>query len=377
MSKQWAVLKEIIRDNGYKPGMFLSLIDHEGNIVSANSAMLKALHLEVPRDKQCNILNLLHPEHIDSFLKAMDDSRGKACATAELYLKNGFYHPVKWKISYIGNKINKEGADFLCTGYKLVEEERLRKFTHLGEAHYQLIMESLAAGVFVQDMQGELIAANQKAAEIFGTTLERLYQLTDIRNLWSTAWKVTNEQGETVCFECTPFMKALASGKLQSEVLVVTLRSGEERCMLFSSQPLFEEGFSVPYSVVSNIVDLTRERKLFREAKENDVLFRSFMSRTPNLAWVIDEDGALLMASKSWYQHFGQTEEGAVSRNILDLVPPSVADALHNKHLQVLETGKSIEVDERVKWIDGSYFFFHINIFPIETGEGKRMVGGH
>jgi PAS domain S-box-containing protein len=92
---------------------------------------------------------------------------------------------------------------------------------------------------------------------------------------------------------------------------------------------------------------------------------------------VIDEDGALLMASESFYQHFGQTEEKAVSRHILDLVPPSVAEALHQKHLQVLKTGETIEVDEKVKWIDGSYFFFHINIFPIETEGGKKMVGGH
>jgi PAS domain S-box-containing protein len=371
MHKQWTTLKNAIRKTGYRKGMFLSLIDAEGNIVTANASMLKSLHLESPRKEKINILQLLHPGHIDPFLQAMHEAQSKgANSTAELYLKNGYYHPVKWNISFLGKQ-------FLCSGYKLVDDERLKRFTDLGETNYQLIVESLAAGIFVQDHKGELIAANQKAADMFSTTLERLYQLTDINKLWDTAWEITNEKNQPVLFQDAPFMKAMRTGKLQSEVLIITLHTGEKRYILFNSQPLFDTGITAPYSVVSNIVDVTRERELFHEARESDNLFRSFMSRTPNLAWVLDENRTLLMASQAWYEYFGLNEEDAIMHPVRDLIPEAVADALHDKHQHVLDTGESIETEEKVKWVDGSYFAFHVNIFPIEGAGGKRLVGGH
>ncbi|MGQ0739967.1 MAG: PAS domain-containing protein [Bacteroidota bacterium] len=239
--------------------MFLSLIDSEGKIMSANAFMLKTLHLGNPRKETYNILNLLHPEHIDPFRQALKNSQKNGShSSTELYMKNGYYHPVKWNISYIGEINGLRGATFLCTGYKLIEEDP-----------------------------------------------------------------------------------------------------------------------SVPNSTVSNCVDVTREKKLFSGARESDTLFHSFMNRTPNLAWVLDENATLLFASRSWYKYFGLCEETATGKNIFELVPASVAEGLNRKHRQVLETGEAVETDEKVKWADGSSFVFHINIFPVEGADGKRMVGGH
>ncbi len=378
MNQPWTMLKNIISKNGYRKGMFLLLIDSEGTILSANAAMLKTLHLGHPKKVKSNILQLLHPGHTDLFRDALYDSeKSGSQSTTELYLKNGYYHPVKWQINCLGISPEDSRVHFLCTGYKLADEERLKRFNQIGEANYQLIVESLNAGILVQDHQGELIAANRKAAEIFDTTLERLYQLADIKNLWNTHWRIVTENGEPVPFEHTPFMTALRTGKMQSEVLKIRLRSGEDHCILFNCQPLADAGFPVPYSVVSNIVDVTREKDLSNEVKDRDRLFQSFMNRTPNLAWVLDEEGTLLFASRSFYKYFGLTKQDAVGKNIVDLIPAGVAEALNAMHRKVLETGQSVETNEKVKWTDGSSFLFHINIFPVEGSNGKRMVGGH
>jgi PAS domain-containing protein len=103
MDNRWTVLKNIIRSNGYRNGMFLSLIDKEGRIVSANASMIKTLHLGNPRSETYNILELLHPEHIDPFRQALNDSQANGRhSSAELYMKNGYFHPVRWNISYLG-----------------------------------------------------------------------------------------------------------------------------------------------------------------------------------------------------------------------------------------------------------------------------------
>ncbi len=377
MPKHWKFLKSIISNTQQQDGIFLSLIDRDGNIICTNATMQRSLQLENPRQVKINFFSLLHPDHIGIFKEAIQNSRiANSPFSTELHLRNGYYHPMKWQVNFLQDA-TENGENYLCIGYNLIDKERLKQFNQLGEKNYQLIVEGLSAGILFQDTKGELMAANKKAAEIFNTTLERLYQLRNIEKLWDTAWTITTEAGDPVCFKDTPFMKALRTGKMQSETLVVKLLSGEIRWVLFSSQPLFNNAEETPFSVVTNIIDVSREKKLSSEAQERDILFRSFLRNTPNLAWVLDEEAVLLCASQSFYTYFGLKEEEASDRNIFELIPPIVGDALYAKHVQVLETGKPVEVIEKVKWSDGTNFVFHINIFPVEGLVGKKMVGGH
>jgi PAS domain S-box-containing protein len=223
-------------------------------------------------------------------------------------------------------------------GYKIFDDERIKQFNQLGEKNYQLIVEGLNAGILFQDKRGELIAANQKVAKIFNTTLEALNQLTDISNLWNTVWEIKTEFGEPVSFERTPFMKALQTGEPQTEVLLIRLRNDEYRWLHFSSQPLFEEKNTVAFAVVSNIVDVTNERKISGQLQEKENLFNEFMKQTPNLAWVVDEDLNLVFANQSFLKYFGIDGKKSINKKITDLIPATVANALYEKHIQVVGT---------------------------------------
>jgi PAS domain S-box-containing protein len=377
MKRKWSTLKQIISAYEQRHDVFLSLINEEGQIICANANMVKTLHLQNPRKAAINFFDLLHPANLHDFRTAIHTSAQKKNSFGiELYLKNGYYHPMKWEINYL--QAEKEKAkDYLCVGHKILDDERVSKFNRLGKENYQLIVESLNAGVLFQDNRGEIIAANQKAAEIFHTTLERMYQLVDIGKQWNTNWGVKTEQGVPVPFERTAFMKALQTGEPQTEVLVARFQNGEHQWLHFSSQPLFEENGTVPFAVVSNITDITQEKKLSGQLQESEALLKVFMRQTPNLAWVIDEDSNLVFASQSFYQYFGLDEKKSVNKNILELLPAVVVTALYEKHIQVLQTGLPTELVERIKWANGTNFVFHINIFPIEGVTTKKMLGGH
>lgn len=376
MKRKWTTLKEIIGTYEQHKDIFLSLIDEEGKIVCANANMIRTLHLKNPRIEKTSFFDLLHPVNLSDFKTAIHQAaEGNTPCSMEVYLKNGYYHPMKWQVNYVKN--NSGNKTYLCLGHKILDDTRLKQFNVLGEKNYQLIVEGVNAGILFQDRKGEIIAVNQKVAELFSTTQERLYQLTNIGNLWDTAWEITSEIGEKVFFENTPFIKALKTGQAQAEVLVIKLINKEYRWLHFSSQPLFDDTSTAPYSVLSNIIDLTYEKKLILEINEKKALFRSFMDQTPNLAWVVDEDSTLVFASHAFYQYFGIDEKKVLNKNIGDIVPPVVANALYEKHIQVLETGLPAEVIEKVKWADGTDFFFHINIFLIEGVAGKKLLGGH
>jgi len=376
MRTKWSDLKRIIGEVCLSRDKYISLINEDGTILSANSRMVRSLHLSDSKEKPLNLFDLLHPVNKNHFIERLSESDEKGTVSCvEAYLKNGLYHPMKWHIT----PVPAEGTarHYLCQGYKLLDENRTREFYRLGEYNYQLIFDSLDAGILFQDAKGEIIAANQKTAELLNISLEELYNLNRIAVQWNKCWDIRNEQDQPVLFEKTSFIKALQTRKRHSEVLIIRLQNGDQRWLHLSSQPLFRDHSSIPFAVVSGITDLTLEKKLIRELKERKAVLRSFMKQTPNLAWVVDEQASLLFASRNFYEFFGIEEEVAAKKSLVDLVPPAIAETFLEKHLRVLDTGISEDLIQRIKWADGSDFVFHIDIFPIEGISGKKVLGGH
>lgn len=372
MKTQWFAVKQLISSlEAEKP--YLSVISSTGKIFKANSRMKKDFALPDPSHAEVNFLDLVHPVNQDGFRKLLESTSKGISVSTELYLKNGVFHPMKWAINSIELKGQKV---FLCGGRKLLSDDRLELFNQLGKENYQILIESLNAAVIFHDRNGELIASNQKTAELFNTTLERLYQLKDIGSLWDNMWQVTSECGDPIKFDETPFMRAIKTGNRQSQLLVVRLANGDLRWVQFTSQPLLNKSNSIPYAAVSNVIDLTAEKITLQELANRKAVFRAFMKQSPNLTWVVDEEATLIEANNTFYEFFGLKESETINKNILELVPDSVSRALYEKHLQVIETGKASGFTEKVRWANGTEYTFYINIFLIEGLPGKKILGG-
>lgn len=254
---------------------------------------------------------------------------------------------------------------------------KLPDFGKVGAGNYQKIVENLNAGILFNDANGDLIFANTKATEILHTTQSRLYQFYNIEDLWNNFWNITNEKGEKVLYSNNPVMKALRTGKLQEDTLVIKMADGEKRWILFDSQPLFEQDGKTSFSVVSNIIDVTEEKRLSLQLNELDTIFKVFIDRTPNHAWIIDEEENLIYASRSFYDYFGIKKENSEGKKIAELIPEAVFKSLYEKHIEVLKTGEPVEFEDKVELADGSELVFHVDIFPIESPSGKMLLGGH
>lgn len=373
MKTQRLALKQLISSlEAEKP--YLSVISSTGKIFKANSRMKKEFALPDPSYKEVNFFDLIHPVNQDKFRKLLESTSKGMFVSTEIYLKNGFFQPMKWAINTIEIKGEKV---FLCGGRKLLSNDRIELFNQLGKENYQVLVESLNEALIFHDSNGELIAANQKTAAIFNTTLERLYQLKDIRYHWDHVWQVTTESGNIVKFDETPFMRAVRSGKRESQLLVIRLANGEHRWMDFISQPLNNKNTSSTFVVVSSVIDLTAEKITFQELVNRKAVFKAFMKQSPNLNWVVDEDATLIEANNSFFSFFHLKESEAINKNILKLVPDSVSKALYEKHLEVLASGQPSGFKQKVEWVNGTEVVFFINIFPIEGLSGKKILGGY
>jgi PAS domain-containing protein len=257
MKASWTVMKNLINAAPRRTDLYLSIIDEEGFITSANVNMQKGLKFKSPRLVKTNFFDLLHPVLINHFKKIIQqDASHKEQVTAELFSKNKFYHPVKWQITHLQTAPGKKKT-FFCIGYSIIDSDRLKKFNKLLEKYYQLIMESLT-GIIFHDKEGELIAANQQTTNLLNTSFEKLYHVKNIKDLWVSKWKVADENGEPVPFEKAPFVKAIKNNKSYKNIFRIRLEDGDYRWILFNSQPLpGKEQDEETSHIVSNIIDVT------------------------------------------------------------------------------------------------------------------------
>jgi PAS domain S-box-containing protein len=373
--KKWTAMKKIIQASGRPNDLFLTLINEDGLITSANSIMIKELHLDHPRIGTTNFFDLVHPSHIHNFRKLFDNKTVNSSSQGiELYVKNGHYHPMKWHVNYI-REDNSSKKTYLCLGYNILDHARRKKFNNLVRNNHQLLIENFS-GIIFHDANGDIVATNQKTAAIFNSSLEELYSLDNIGQSWNTKWAISDENGLPLQFEEAPFIKALRTGRPQKQTLLIKLANGEDRWITFHSQALPAKETGGDFSVVSSIIDVTNERRLSRQLKEKDSMIYSFLQQTTQLAWVIDDEAILHFASKAFYDHFGIDEKRDSNKRVTDLVPGTVTKALFEQHQKVFNTGKALETTQRVQWADGSTLISHINLFPLGTIDGKKLVGG-
>jgi PAS domain S-box-containing protein len=375
MRQNWGKLKDIINASARNSDLFLTLIDEEGVIHSVNSNMQRGLELKRPQDTSTNFFDLVHPVHREDFKTSVravaEDQEARGM---ELYIKNGHYHPMKWMVNYLSEAPG-EKKTFFCLGYKILDDERLNRFNKLVTNNYQLIIENLS-GIAFHDSAGDLIAANQQLATIFGSTLEELYSLRNARTSWNTQWEICDEDGERVPFDEAPFVKAIATGLPQKKTLVIRFGEHERRWLLFSSTAFPDAGAVDKMSVVSSVMDVTNEKQLKNTIKDRDTLIDTFLHETPNLAWVIDENAKLIFASSAFFNYFGLDEKICIGKDVTTLVPQYIVDAVYPQHIEVLETGRQVQSTEKIKLPDGKSIVSLINIFPVKMASGKNLLGG-
>lgn len=352
---------------------YLLVIDGNGKIKFANSFLVSAFGLNQNEILGSVFFDFLDAEHVTGFRNSIETLKSeKKNALVETTVRNGSLHWIKWEISCLPSSAPGEEVKYLCQGYDIADKARVTKMRVITQKNYQTIVEGLNTGIILQDASGQVLAANKKAAELFDTCIENIYDDAAFRNLWAR----TESENGPLSFETSPPAIALKTGKAENnKVISFTDRSGQTRYLVINSQPLFEENKSTPVSVVSSFFDSTREKMLEKKAQERSVLFRTFMNNTPNLSWIVDEDACLLFANNIFLKFLGLSG-AAINKNIMELLPKEIGEALYSKHIKVFETGLPLQTQEKMFRADGSELVFWINLFPIEKVGDKKLIGG-
>ena len=280
--------------------------------------------------------------------------------TTQIRINNGVCRWVKWEVSCISEYGQVER--YLCMGYDIADEVQIKRTEEILGLNYQTIVEDMKVGILLQDTQGKIITANQKAAEIFNTTLEALYTAKDL--------PVSCGAGEE-----TAFSKTFRTREAQTNVVVnIPLPRGKSRTLLCNWQPLFESAQSVPYSVLSTFQDISKEKQFEKEVQARTALFSAFMDHAPYFTWIVDKDDNLIFANKGLLDYF-QADESAFGQPLSSIIPGPIAGMIREKHLALQQCTQERGI-VKCRMADGIEHIYQVIVFPVEDGLSGALAGG-
>ncbi len=262
-------------------------------------------------------------------------------------------------------------SSIVFVNHNITEEEIQGKKLQSVKNKYEIVVESLSEGVLLINDKGDIAACNQQAAFILGYEEDKLIGAS----LMFTDWNAVKLDGTPFPIEDYPAIVSLRTGKELNEVIMGLQKpDGYTVWLSINSRPIFKEGKLVPDAVVASFKDITKERNATERLKQSELLFRSFMSNSPTLGWIYDEDGNLVYGNPLFMERVG-IRPGSIGKNLNEIASPEVAQKILERNREVLEKGESVITEDELVLKDGTKKYFVANWFII-PGKTKRMVGG-
>ncbi len=263
-------------------------------------------------------------------------------------------------------------SSIVLVNRNVTEEEKKIKELLSAENKYKIVVESLSEGVILINAQGVIITANKKAAEILHLEADEMTGKT----IASSNWHTIREDWSVFPQEEFPAFISLTKGIPTNDVVMGISRAGQPVTWLsINSRPIFKDGEFTPDAVVATYKDITKEKLAAERLRNSELMFRSFMTNSPMLAWIYDEEGNFVYGNPLFIERTGGGPD-AIGKHISELTTPGMAESVLARNRQVMLSGESLITEDELVLKDGTVKYFLANWFVL-PGTGKRLIGGH
>ena len=347
------------REQSYETSYF-TVINKHGVIQYANAGLTKCMHIDTNIQKEEVIFNLLSATSSKNLKEALQIA---GFAAKPCYLKmdllNSSVHRAAWHIVRL--KITGNNQDlFICIGHEIKIEKPTNK-----KGSYKLA-NTPAFGILVQDRNGNVIDANDRAAILLNTNPEGLNNNSQLSGLWQSLKTLTGP----ISFE----NPSRLWGNNYEQVIEMNPGCPESKWLQFISYPLFDNEQSVPFSIVTIINELTKQEA--RQKHERQLFQKEFLNITSAMTWLIDaENEQLIFANPSFLRFLGMNEYD-LQKKALDVIPSFFSAIFEKEHRQVLATGTAHKKIYKMPLANGTNNFYLVNIFPVPNNLNKQLLGG-
>lgn len=235
---------------------------------------------------------------------------------------------------------------------------------------FQALIRDFPEGIVVQVPSGQIIEANQAAADILGLTMNQLLG----KDSMDPGWRAIQEDGAHYPGQDHPAMVAMRTGEVQRKKIMGVMKpNGLRRWILIQAIPLKDEATQEVIQTVTTFQDVTEQRELLREASDQRNFLNSVVNYSPSVIYAKDLEGRYLLANSEYERIFGLSREQIIGKTDYDLFSKQIADQFRNNDREIAFTQKATQSEEVAPHLDGIHHYLSAK-FPIFDQKGQVVA---
>jgi PAS domain S-box-containing protein len=241
------------------------------------------------------------------------------------------------------------------------EEFRLDNSASRRLAHLQALYDAAPVGLCFLDREMRFTSVNKRLAQMMGASAI------------SFVGRGIDEAMPRIAEEMKPSIQRALEGKAVSdrEVPLTRVHFQEEAgTALVSFQPARDEANEV-VGVSLSFIDITEPRQAQNALRESEDHYRHTVELNPQVNWVSDQDGNLMMANHRWEELTGLSEEQACGHGWIAAVHPEDLQRILPLWQHSIATGEPVDIQYRVRTPQGKFKWVRGRGAPRRDEHGK------
>jgi PAS domain S-box-containing protein len=243
---------------------------------------------------------------------------------------------------------------------RLAAERSLRE----SEQKYRTLVTQSPDGIFIVDLQGNFLSANQAMCTGMNYSEAELLSMK--------IWDIVPERYMDLHKER---LGDILKGKAKNEAAEYMVRGkdGESHYVAILSAPYFKDNKLIGFQGIAR--DITEKKKMEIRLRESEEYYRTLVETSPDAIIIVDAGGRVTFASPKTFDLFGVPAQTAIEGiPILDFVEPGVAAMVQARMVEIL-SGRSLpEIREyRLLRHDHRPFWGEISSSPLRDAAGRNV----
>jgi PAS domain S-box-containing protein len=282
--------------------------------------------------------------------------------------KSGQERVIAWHNTVLRDRDGRPIAG-LSSGEDITDRKKMEESLRQSEQRFRTIFELSPHSTVLTDLEGNIIACNQKFCELHATTKGPPAQVG--RNV-----REFLPEEERARLSCSIENK-LATKSRSAPVEYTMLREDGTEFLAETTSSVVTDSEGRPCALLATAYDVTERKLSDQRLRQSEERFKILFELAPDAYYIHDLEGNFIDANKAAEQLVGYSIEEATDRNFLDLGLvwkediPRVRESLADNKAGKLAGPLELTVQRK----DGEKVFVEIRSYPVEIG-GRNLVLG-
>ncbi len=325
---------------------------------------------------------LIHPEDKEkAFSKVEEAKQNHSLYEVEYRIERADDQSIRWIKSTGLYYYNQQGEAVTLTGVSIdiTRQKQTEQELKSIKTQLEITFNNVSAAIQLRNKQGEIIYANEEAANILGfesvETMLIKKNTSAITEDVLSRYDMFDEQHKPLLLENAPYAISLKTGKTaEATILMVNKQDQSRKWVLSKSSALLDENKEVSLVIATNI-DITAQKTVEEKIKESEERFRNLADQIPMWIWMADENVYVTYANQEILKYLGLKEHAQLTAHAWEaFVHPADIDVVYTS--LGMANNKPVSFEFRVKnGSSGQYEWFRINAVPRNPENPSGFIG--